>query len=405
MNIVQVSPGEVKLPTKIGGGIEAYVFTISKQLSQMGHKVTILDRKYSPTDADIECIDGVNIVRLKARMFGFSRVPNFSNLRSILTYISNQAAFAFQVNKYLQNTKDADVIHVQDALGGFVLAMTDKGLRGKLFYTSHSARRTKDFPTLRDRILFIPENWLARWARRVIAFNEVARAKLIQGAKVEPEKVVVVHHEVDTTAFNPDLDVGDVRQRYGLEGKVAILFVGRICIDKGLEYLVKAANIIVNELGYEQAEFLLAGPVDEFNTPYLARIQQLIEDYELQSNVRLTGTVDFDDLRKLYVACDMFVLPSLAETTPRVITEAMACGKPVIVTKAGGIPREVEDGQSGFFFDPANERQLAEKIKYFLDNPTEAKKMGAYGRRLAEEELSPGEMAERVLQVYQGERG
>ncbi|HEY40748.1 MAG TPA: glycosyltransferase family 4 protein [Dehalococcoidia bacterium] len=404
MNIVQVSVGEEKLPTKVGGGIEAYVFTISRQLSRMGNNVVLLDRKYSPDDADTECIDGVNIVRLKARRFNFNRVPNVSNLRSILTYIFNQPAFARQVKRYLRDAGDIDVIHVHEALGGFVLAMIDRSVRNKLFYTSHSARRTKDTPSLRDRIMFIPENWLTRWANRAIVLNEVSMKKLIRGAKVRPEKVVMVPHEVDTDTFTLDLDTGDVRQRYGLEGKVVILFVGRICVGKGLEYLVKAANIIVNESGYEQALFLLVGPVDEFNTHYSNTLEKLIEDFQLRSKVRITGAVSFDDLRRLYVACDMFVLPSLADAAPRVIPEAMACGRPVIATNVGGIPTEMKDGESGFLVDPANERQLAEKIKYLIDNPAEAERMGAYGRRLAEEELSPEEMARKLVQVYQEER-
>jgi len=98
------------------------------------------------------------------------------------------------------------------------------------------------------------------------------------------------------------------------------------------------------------------------------------------------------------------VLPSLADAAPRVIPEAMACGRPVIATNVGGIPTEMKDGESGFLVDPANERQLAEKIKYLIDNPAEAERMGAYGRRLAEEELSPEEMARKLVQVYQEER-
>ncbi len=402
MNIVHVSGGELRIPPDKGGGIEALIFSVSKQLSKLAHNVTILDRKYAKTDPAIECIDGVNIVRLSAWRF-----PRF-NLT--ISYILNQLTFAFQVQKYLQKTRNYDIIHIHETGAGFVLALINRRLRNKLFYTPYSSRRTKDSPTLWDRITFMPQNRLVKWVAKVTVPNELIGTKLVREAKIKPEKVMVMPYDVDMNTFNPDLDVGDIRQRYELNGKKVVLFVGTINERKGVEYLVKAANIIVNEFGCKDAIFLLVGPTGAFGlkeniqTEYLTRVLGLIESYGLNQNIKLTGPIPVDDLRKLYVACNVFVLPSLADLSPRAIPEAMACGKPVIASKVGGIPALVEDGQSGFLVDPMDERQLAEKIKYFIDNPAKAKKMGAYGRRLAEERFSSGKIAERLLQVYQLDR-
>ncbi len=401
MNIIQVSGGELRIPVESGGGIEAYILNLSKSLSKAGHSVTILDRKYLPLDPDVEYIDGVRIVRLTTRRF--PRV-NFT-----ISFILNQISFAFRVKKYLAKA-DCDVVHVHVSISGLFLAITARNLRNRLFYTSHSVRRGKESLSLLDRMAIALENQLVKHTRKAIVLNEVVRGKLIMGVKAKPEDVVSVPVGIDTNSFIPNLDVGDVRQRYGLEGNVAILFVGRIRADKGVEYLVRAANIVVNEFGDNKGvQFLLVGPTDEFGSgegarsPYLAKITRLIEDYGLQQNVKLTGALPFDDLRKLYVACDIFVLPSLAEAMPTALLEAMASGKPVIGTKVGGIPMQVKDGQSGFLIDPADEKQLAERIKYLIDNQTEAKEMGAYGRRLAEEEFNWSKIAERTLQVYQSE--
>jgi len=62
---------------------------------------------------------------------------------------------------------------------------------------------------------------------------------------------------------------------------------------------------------------------------------------------------------------------------------------------------EVQDGQNGFLIDPENEQQLAEKIKFLIDNPEERLKMGIYGRQLAEQEFSSGRMVERLLNLYE----
>lgn len=413
MNIVQVSGGELRIPVERGGGSEETILNISKCLSKTGHNVTILDRKYSPADPDVEYINGVKIVRLMARRFNLSflaKLPGFSELSFDIKLALNQIIFARQVKKYLAKA-DFDVIHVNVSITGLILATMGPNLRNRLFYLSQTPRRGKKSLKPWDKVAIALENRLVKRTRKTIVQNELVRGELITKAKVKPEDIVLVTTGTDTNKFNPNLYEGDVRQRYELEGKVAILFVGRIHADKGVEYLVKAANIVVNDFGYENARFVLVGPTEEFGSresrrsPYLDKVKRLIEDYRLQQNMKLTGAIPLDDLSKLYAACDIFVLPSLTEAMPTAPLEAMASGKPVIGTRVGGIPTEVKDGQSGFLIDPADERQLAEKIKYFIDNPAERKKMGAYGRRLAEEKFDWSKITEKLLQVYKAEVG
>lgn len=397
MNILQVSGGELRIPVERGGGHEEYILSLSKRIATAGHNITILDRKYSHTDPDVEYINGVKIARLKARKFA---LPNLT-IKLTLNYIS----FARQVRKYLAKA-DFDIIHVHVSITGLFLVIMSPNLKKRLFYTSHATRRGKRSLTLLDKMAIALENQLVKRVRTTIVLNEMVRGELISKAKVKPESAVVLPMGTDTDRFNPAYGVGDVRQKYELEGKIIILFVGRIRADKGVEYLVKAANIMVNDFGYKNAKFVLVGPTEEFvsqknrRSPYLDRVTHLIEDYGLQQEVKLTGTVPLDDLRKLYVACDIFVLPSLTEAAPQAPVEAMASGKPVIGTKVGSMPTQIKDGQSGFLIDPADERQLAEKIKHLIDNPDEAKRMGAYGRKLAEEEFDWSKITERLLHVY-----
>jgi len=398
MNIIQVSSGELRIPVEKGGGIEAPLLELSLQMSKLGHGVTILDRKYTSADPDVEHIEGVKVVRLRARRF-----PRFN---FTISFVLNQVFFALSVRKYLAKA-DFDVVHVHVSVAGLVLSLIGPRMKKRLFYTSHGNRRTKKRLSLLDRVALLLENRLVKRVRKVMIESEVIRDKLVEQAKLKYQDVIAVPIEVDTDVFEPNLDVGDVRTRYGLHGKSNILFVGRVHPDKGVEYLVRAANIVVNEFGCEKAEFLLVGPTEQFGpgekvrSPYLDMILRLIEDYGLEQNVILTGAVPFDDLRRLYAACDIFVVPSVVDLGPRVQLEAMASGKPVVGTKVGTMPLWIKDGKSGFLVDPADERQLAEKIKYLIDNPSEAKGMGAYGRRLVEEQFSSEKVAERLLEVYQ----
>jgi glycosyltransferase involved in cell wall biosynthesis len=402
VNIIHISAGELRIPVEKGGGIEGYILMLARSMAKLGHTITVLDRKYSPDDPDID-IDDVNVARLKTM--------RFTGLNYNIRLVVNQIFFATQVNKYLTKV-DFDIVHVHNSVVGLFLSVINRNLRKKLFYTSHTTRRTKESVTtlsVMEKVALMLENQLIKRARKIIALNELVREKLISDAKVRPENVVMLPVIIDTDRFSPALNVGDVRQKYGLDKKFVVLFVGRLRADKGVEYLIKSANIVVNYLGCSNAFFLLVGPTEEFGSDnsvrsaYLNKVTELIMAYRLEQNIKLAGPLPLDDLRKLYAACDVFVLPSLTEAMPTAILEAMASGKAVIGTKVGGIPLQIKDNQNGLLIDPANEKQLAEAIKYMIDNPAQVKKMGTCGRKAAEEEFSSDKIAPRLLQVYQDE--
>jgi glycosyltransferase involved in cell wall biosynthesis len=79
----------------------------------------------------------------------------------------------------------------------------------------------------------------------------------------------------------------------------------------------------------------------------------------------------------------------------------MASAKPVIGTRVGGIPDQIKDGWNGYLVEPANEHQLAEKIRYLIDHPEERKRMGLNSRQFAEDELDWSRVSQLTLQLYQ----
>jgi glycosyltransferase involved in cell wall biosynthesis len=398
MKIALVSGGWIRVPPQEGGGAEAYIFNLAKQFTRMGQEVTLIDRKHTPNDDAVEHIDGVKIVRLVSAKVN---VHNFT-----VNFVLTQILFGLQVIKWLKST-DYHIIHVYTSILGLVLTMGGKKIKNNLVYGSHGLRRDKASPGLADRIALALENQLVKRAKKTTIANEIIAEKLARQARVKAEKVQVIPIGVDIEQFNPDLDVRNVRQKYGLGGKRNILFVGRICAEKGVEYLVKAADIIVNRLGEDNVQFLIVGPAEQFGTdgktqsPYKAQIIRLIKDFGLQEAIRLTGIVPVDGLRRLYTACDVVVIPSVVDLDPQVQIEAMASGKPVIGTRVGTMPRRIKDGQSGFVINPADEKQLAEKIQYLLDNPAERGKMGVYARKLVSEQYSSDKMAVRMLEVFE----
>ena len=257
-----------------------------------------------------------------------------------------------------------------------------------------------------DRLALRADHYLMQRAGRLIIQNDSLKERLIAMGKVAPEKITVIYPGADTSEFRPGIGIGDIRERYGLEGRMTILFNGRIVPYKGVEYLVRAADIVVNSFGYKKALFLLVGPLaDKLDKiehgDYIEKIFSFVKDSGLEANVKLTGAVPLADLTKLFAVCDIFVLPSIAETFGMVVSQAMASAKPAIGTRVGSIPAQIKDGWNGYLVEPANEHQLAEKIKYLIDHPEERRRMGLNGRKLAEDQFDWSRVTEQTLQVYQ----
>ena len=404
MNIVQVSVGSVRIPPKEGSAPLQVMFNTSRHLARMGHRVIILDRKYSKQDPDIEEIEGVEVVRLKAIRLPVCARPAI--LHFIIAEL-NAVFFALSVSRYLKkHDSNIDVIHVHVTSVGLVIAVMNSKLREKLYYTCHLGQWIQEKGKLStyEKIHLFLDPKLMKRVRKVIALNKSAQHKFISVSDIDNSRVVVIPNGVDTQFFRPDMQSGEnVRIKHGLVGRSIILYVGRLARLKGVDYLLKAVDMLVNQSGQRNAAFVLVGSPSFDATEQPIDIPEalgFIKRYNLQDHVLLTGSLHYKEVREWYQACDIFVLPSLAEGDPLVTLEAMASGLPIIGTRVGGIPNQIRDGWNGFLIEPGDEKQLAERIGYLLDNKEERARMAANSRQLAEEEFDWSRVAERLLLAY-----
>jgi glycosyltransferase involved in cell wall biosynthesis len=182
------------------------------------------------------------------------------------------------------------------------------------------------------------------------------------------ERAPIIPLGVDTKLFN-------CANKSAVSQKLTILFAGTIESYKGIEYLLKAMQIVLRK--NQNVELILAGGGREFG-----HFKALTEEFGLNGNVEFLGSVDFNNMPKLYQKCDIFCLPSMFEAFGMSIIQAMSCGKPVVSTRVGGIPEIIKEEKSGILVPPGDAESLACAIIRLAKQKTLRQKMGVYNRKL-----------------------
>ncbi len=178
-----------------------------------------------------------------------------------------------------------------------------------------------------------------------------------------------------------------------------IVFVGTLCQKKGLHELVRAFPAILEAI--PSARLVLAGrdSIDPVTGgSYAAFLRQALG--HLQDRVEFLGHVDRESLPGVLARASIAVFPSHMETQGIVIVEAMAAGKPVVISKTGPGPEVVDDGVSGLLCDPYDPGSIAEKAILLLRDFELRARMGAAARARAEAVFSNDVLVARTLAYY-----
>lgn len=176
-----------------------------------------------------------------------------------------------------------------------------------------------------------------------------------------------------------------------------LLFVGIITPRKGLHFLLAAFRELAGR--HPGAKLRVVGSTDvsrEYAQGLMTEYSALIESQRLH----FTGAIDQSALVGEYRHADIFVLPSLGETAPVAISQAMAIGLPVIATRVGGIPDMVIEQTTGLVVPPADATALGAAIDRLLGNRDLMSSMGRDARKVAVERYSPAVNAEKMYRVY-----
>jgi glycosyltransferase involved in cell wall biosynthesis len=127
-------------------------------------------------------------------------------------------------------------------------------------------------------------------------------------------------------------------------------------------------------------------------------LERQIKEHHLEKHVLLAGFRP--DVLSLHKAFDIFVMSSVTEGLGTSLLDAMACGKPIVATTAGGIPEVVVDGETGFLVRPRDHEAMGSAIVKLLKDATLRERMGAAGLIRARKKFSAERMVQETLRVY-----
>jgi glycosyltransferase involved in cell wall biosynthesis len=365
------------------GGAEWYVYNISRELVKKGHEIHVFTGKYLEKKhvQYPESIEGIRI----------HRVPLVFNI-----------TYRLKLWKHLEDEiirESPDVIHTFDYAQWHSYA----ALKAASRLVVPSALTVFDVHSMIPRPWYkqAPMRMLDRMAGRMVLCR--ADAVLVRAPNLVPfllkmgvkkERLFVTPSGVRPEALEP-ADGSIFIQKYGVTGRPIVLYLGRLHPLKGLTHLFRAAPLVVKE--FPTAVFVLVGEGEE---GFKNQLVKIAKQHGFERNIVFTGPIyDFREKMSAYASCDVFVLPSGYEGTSQAIFEAMAQGKPIVSTRRGGIPFQVEDGVEGLLVDYGDEQGLAHSILRLLKEEETAREMGRRARRKVEGFTYPV-LAKQVEEIY-----
>jgi glycosyltransferase involved in cell wall biosynthesis len=202
------------------------------------------------------------------------------------------------------------------------------------------------------------------------------------------QRIRVIPNGADLQQFAPE-DKRLSRSELGLpQDKRIIVYTSRLARAKGLSFLLTAfRNVLEHE---RDCLLVLVGDGD-----YRQHLALEIAELGLRDYVILTGRKPHTEVTKWMNAGDIVVLPSLTEGAPLPIYEALACGRPLVASRVGGIPEIITSDDYGLLVPPADSEALAEALIYGLHKEWNPKQIRDYSAR-----YSWGNVASQLIELY-----
>lgn len=373
---------------KEAGGMNVYVRELSRELGRRGVFVDIFTRSQSPDSPLVTFVDrNVTLVTLPAgphAAYDKNRILDHAN--EFVDGLINYAT----VNGYTY-----DVIHSHYFVSGIIGLMLRDRLHAPVIHMFHTLGAMKNVVARSDeeretgqRIAL--EGTLMRDADTIVAATTLDMSQMVWHYDANPEHIRIVPCGVDLNRFHPQ-DMAEARAALGLPAQPTplVLLIGRIEPLKGIDALIRAVAMVrQQEPHLANLEAVIVGGAsdqqpDQWNTEQ-KRLDQIRNQLGVAHAIRFVGARPQSQLSLYHAAADVVTMPSHYESFGMAAIEAMASGRPVIATNAGGPATIISHEVNGLLTPPDDAETLAQQLCYLLNDPHRAHQIGIAARQRAE---------------------
>jgi len=369
-------------PTILVGSPEPWPMPWAKTVLVENLNLWGVRRNFIPASTPWRILRPLNFFEFVSTRFGFFPEMLIFSVRALQLLKGNVPGRSF------------DIIHDVQSLGYGLVMM--KCFRRPLVATVHhpltidfqaSLERDRNFTERYYTVVFYPLGMQGRVIRRcdrVLTSSQETAREIQRAYDVSADKIRMVYNGLDADFFRP-LNGESKRSN-------SLLFVGNTDDSKkGILYLLQAMTLL--------PEKVTLTIVDQ-GAPFKTYAPELVRKFRLASRVTFTGKVSPESLRQLYTSSEAVVLPSLYEGFGLPAAESMACGTPVIGTRAGALPEVVGEDGAGILVPTRNPQALSQAVLEVLQDPERRKKMGVAGRQRVEKLFTWERVAERTVEAY-----
>jgi len=367
MKIALVSPYDFAYP----GGVVNHISALERHFSKMGHQVKII----APASKAVPNFGDRFIPIGKPRPIPAS---------GSICRVTISLRLASRIKEVLAQEK-FDIIHLHEPfmpmLCSAVLRFSDTANIGTFHACHGSPGYNFGWP--------IGRMMLNRRRRKLTGKIAVSKPAMDFASKFIPGYYNTIPNGIDLEHFSPD--VAPIEQF--CDGKINILFVGRLEKRKGLPYLLKAYKRVKQAV--PNCRLIVVGPGSRVRKKYERQVR-----HSSLEDVIFIGYASYDELPRYYKTAHIFCSPATGrESFGIVLLEAMATGKPVVASNIEGYASVITDGADGLLVPPKDEGALAQALISLATDESYRQQIGTKGI-LKAQEYSWEHIAQRVLSYY-----
>ena len=388
MKIALVCPAS--LPATQFGGIVFLAVDLARELSELGHNVTIYT-------TDLDFANGPKVFNKK-----LPRLEKCGKFKINRTHVWFSLKLFFvnpSIYKQIKNDKP-DIIHTIGLRSFQSIAawLVSKKINIPLIVSDQGGLTTH--PSLNQSELFLKILYKIQnfFIKRIIEHSSAISVaneyeKEIFSNINKESKIEIIRNGVNLKSL---VSKQNFKEKYQINSKF-ILFVGRFSKVKGIETLIYAVDRVKNELKITDIRLVIMG----VDFGYQNEMFRLIKKLDLSEEIIVIKNPPRDDVISAYGESEFLVLPSQWELSPLVPLESFAFKRPVISTNSHGIPYTVQNNKNGILVEPENPSQLSNAIAKLLNDFELKEKLGLAGYNFVHKECNCVTMARNSLELYE----